>query len=90
MPASQKVCGFTAHNSKHGCPKCNKELKTDSVGVATDYSGLKPHCSRNPVKHSWHVEEILAKPTQELTLLAKPIKSHHSVSDTQKSTIALL
>ena len=49
MPASQKVCGFTAHNSKHGCPKCNKELKTGSVGVATDYSGLKPHCSRNPV-----------------------------------------
>ena len=66
MPASWKVCGFTAHNSKHGCPKCSKEFKTGGVGVATDYSGFEPCHGRNPVEHRRHVEEILAQPTQEL------------------------
>ena len=66
MPASRKVCGFTAHNSKHGCPKCNKEFKTGCVGVAADYSGFEPCRGRNPVEHSRHVDEILAQPTQEL------------------------
>ena len=66
MPASRKICGFTAHNSKHGCPKCNKEFKTGGFGQPTDYSGFKPCRGRNPVEHRQHVEEILQQPTQEL------------------------
>ncbi len=66
MPASRKVCGFTAHNSKHGCPKCNKEFKTGGFGQPTDYSGFEPCRGRNPVEHRQHIEEILQQPTQEL------------------------
>ena len=66
MPASRKVCGFTAHNSKHGCPKCSKEFKTGGVGQPTDYSGFEPCRGRNPVEHRQHVEEIQAQATQEL------------------------
>ncbi|XP_028418111.1 uncharacterized protein LOC114543235 [Dendronephthya gigantea] len=40
MPASKKVCGFTAHNSKRGCNKCTKEFVTGGFGDATDYSGF--------------------------------------------------
>ena len=66
MPASKKVCGFTAHNSKHGCNKCTKEFLTGGIGEATDYSGFEYCTSRNIVDHRRHVEEILAQSTQEL------------------------
>ncbi len=63
MPASKQVCGFTAHNSKHGCNKCRKEFV---IGEGTDYSGFDACHSRNIVDHRKHVEEILAQTTQEL------------------------
>lgn len=66
MPASKKVCGFTAHNSKHGCNKCTKEFRTGGFGESTDYSGFDSCPSRNIIDHRRHVEEILAQSTQEL------------------------
>ncbi len=66
MPASKKVCGFTAHNSKRGCNKCRKEFVTGGIGEGTDYSGFDACRSRNIVDHRKHVEEILAQTTQEL------------------------
>ena len=65
MPASKKVCGFTAHNSKHGCNKCTKEFKTGSFGESTDYSGFDSCPSRNINSHRRHVDEILAQSTLE-------------------------
>ena len=66
MPASRKVCGFTAHNPTHVCPKCSKEFKTGGVGQPTDYFGFEPCRGRNAVEHRQHVEEIQAQATQEL------------------------
>ena len=65
MPASKKVCGFTAHNSKRGCNKCCKEFQTHGVGEAVDYSGFDACPRRNIVEHRGHIEEILAESTQE-------------------------
>ena len=65
MPASKKVRGFTAHNSKHGCNKCAKEFKTGSFGESTDYSGFDSCPSRNINDHRRQVDEILAQPTLE-------------------------
>jgi hypothetical protein len=67
MPASRKVCGFTAHNSKHGCNRCTKEFGTHSVGEPVDNSGFETCRSRNPLNHLKNVDDILAQPTQELT-----------------------
>ena len=66
MPASKKVCGFTAHCSKRGCNKCKKEFKTTGIGQPTDYSGFEACHSRNMVDHRQQVEEIMVQPTQEL------------------------
>ena len=65
MPASKKVCGFTSHNSKHGCNKCTKQFMTCGIGEATDYSGFNSCPSRNIIDHRKHVDEILAQSTQE-------------------------
>jgi hypothetical protein len=65
IPASKKVCGFTAHNSKHGCNKCTKEFQTHGFGESTNYSGFDSCRLRNIVDHRRHVTEILAQCTQE-------------------------
>ena len=66
MPASKKVCGFTAHNSRRGYNKCRKEFVTGGIGEGTDYSGFDACQSRNIVEHRRHVQEVLAQTTQEL------------------------
>ncbi len=42
IPASRKVCGFTGHNSVHGCNKCTKTFLTGSVGDKTGFLGFEP------------------------------------------------
>ena len=66
MPASKKVCGFTAHNARRGCNKCTKEFQTRGIGEATDYSGFEPCRGRNIIDHRRNIEEIQAQTTQEL------------------------
>ena len=63
--ASRKICGFTQHNSKHGCNKCTKEFDVGGIGDPTDYSGFE-HCrSRNIIEHRRHVDEIMQQTTLE-------------------------
>ena len=66
MPASKKICGFTAHNARRGCNKCTKEFQTRGIGEATDYSGFEPCRGRNIIDHRRNIEEIQAQTTQEL------------------------
>ncbi|CAB4011940.1 Hypothetical predicted protein [Paramuricea clavata] len=65
IPASRKVCGFTGHNSAHGCNKCTKTFVTGSVGDKTDFSGFEPCPLRNDIEHRRHVNEVQSKTTHE-------------------------
>ena len=65
LPASRKVCGFTGHNSAHGCNKCKKIFETGSVGDQTDYSGFESCELRNIVEHRRQVDDVQGKTTQE-------------------------
>ena len=65
IPASRKVCGFTGHNSAHGCNKCTKTFVTGNIGGQTDYSGFESCPSRNIVEHRRQVDDVLSKTTQE-------------------------
>ena len=65
IPASRKVCGFTGHNSAHGCNKCTKTFITGNVGDATDYSGFESCPLRTNIEHRRQVEDIQNKTTQE-------------------------
>ena len=67
IPASRKVCGFTGHNSKHGCNKSTKKIKWGGIGVEpTDYSGFEPCRSRKTIEHRRQIREVVEQPTQEL------------------------
>ena len=65
IPASRKVCGFSGHNSAHGCNKCTKTFITGIVGEATDYSGFESCPLRYDSEHRRQVDDIQNKTTQE-------------------------
>ena len=65
IPASRKVCGFTGHNSAHGCSKCTKTFVTGNIGDQTDYSGFESCPLRDISEHRRQVDDVLGKTTQE-------------------------
>ena len=65
IPASRKVCGFTSHNSSHGCNKCTKEFITGNVNDKTDFSGFESCPLRNILDHRRQVRDVQSKTTQE-------------------------
>ena len=65
LPASRKVCGFTGHNSAHGCNKCKKIFETGNIGDQTDYSGFESCALRNILEHRRQIDDVQSKTTQE-------------------------
>ena len=65
IPASRKVCGFTGHNSSHGCNKCTKVFVTGTINEKTDFSGFEPCPLRNILDHRRQVSDVQSQTTQE-------------------------
>ena len=62
VPATRKLCGFTAHPSRKGCSKCTKSF-LGSVSDGIDYSGFEPEPPRNSNNVREQAQDVLNQTT---------------------------